>query len=255
MLRGQIAIVTGGAAGLGRSIAIAIAAEDAHVVIGDVDGVAGASTAADIEADGGRATFVTTDVIHDAQLATLVTTAVGLGPLRAMNNAGGWSTNGVQFPEASPSEWSAVLSLNLRAPMLGVQLCLDAMDNSGGGAIVNIASDAALGSSAYGSPEYGAAKAGLIRFTSAVADLASKRRVRVSCIVPHWIGLARARSEFEQMPPGERAKTGGLVSPKVIASEVVRLIEDENSAGLIVAIRANRAPYLLDPAAIDPYAN
>lgn len=254
MLQGQTAVVTAGAAGLGRHIAQHIAAKGAHVVIGDLDPVGGRSAVADIERAGGEATFVATDVTDDDQLRELVSVAARIGALRAfVNNAGGWSSGGLQFPDASPSEWSSVLDLNLRAPMLATQLCLQPMADNGGGAIVNIASSAALGSSAYVSPEYGAAKAGLIRFTSSVRGLASSRAIRVSCVVPHWIGLERAHLELEQLSAHERAQAGGLVDPDVIAAEVVRLIEDDDSGGLVVAIRPDRAPYLLDPTGIDPY--
>ena len=247
-------MVTAGAAGLGRHITRALAAEGAHVVVGDLDSTAGLATVAEIERGGGAATFLATDVTDDAQLAELISAAARAGPLRALvNNAGGWSPRGLQFPDAPPSEWSAVLRVNLRAPMLALQLFLDAMGTEGGGAVVNIASSGALGSSAYGSPEYGAAKAGLIRFTSSVRGLASTRDVRVSCVVPHWIALARAHVEYEQLSPSEQAKAGGLVDPDVVAHEVVRLIEDDESAGRIVAIRPDREPYLLEPAAMDPH--
>ena len=246
--------MTAGAAGLGSHIARAIAAEGAHVVVGDLDPAAGQATVAEIDRDGGAATFVATDVTDDAQLSELISAAARLGPLRALvNNAGGWSPRGLQFPQAPPPEWSAVLDLNLRAPMLAVQLFLEAMEDNGGGAVVNIASSGALGSDAYGSPEYGAAKAGLIRFTSSVRGLAATRGVRVSCVVPHWVGLPRAEVEYERLSPSERAEAGGLVDPDVIAAEVVRLIEEDGSAGRVVAIRADREPYLLDPAGIDPH--
>jgi NAD(P)-dependent dehydrogenase (short-subunit alcohol dehydrogenase family) len=223
-------------------------------VIGDLDPVGGRSAIAEIERAGGEATFVATDVTDDDQLRELVSVAAQVGTLRALvNNAGGWSPGGLQFPDASPSEWSSVLNLNLRAPMLATQLCLEPMASNGGGAIVNIASSAALGAGAYGSPEYGAAKAGLIRFTSSVRGLASSRGIRVSCVVPHWIGLERAHLEFEQLSEHEQAQAGGLVDPNVIAAEVVHLIEDDDSGGLIVALRPDRAPYLLDPTGIDPH--
>jgi NAD(P)-dependent dehydrogenase (short-subunit alcohol dehydrogenase family) len=160
---------------------------------------------------------------------------------------------GLGYPDAPASEWSAALSLNLRAPMLAVQLFLEATEGHDGGAVVNVASSGALGSSAYGSPEYGAAKAGLIRFTSSVRGLAPSRAIRVSCVVPHWIGLERAHLELEQLSAQERAQADGLVDPNVIAAEVVRLIEDDDSGGLVVAIRPGRAPYLLDPTGIDPH--
>ena len=62
-----------------------------------------------------------------------------------------------QYPDSPPSEWSQVLNLNLGAPMLATQLCLEPMEANGGGAVVNIASSAGLGPDAYASPEYGRA--------------------------------------------------------------------------------------------------
>ena len=126
------------------------------------------------------------------------------------------------------------------------------MRASGGGAIVNIGSSAALGPDAYDSPEYGTAKAGLIRFTSTVSGLSSLG-IRVSCVVPHWIGLDRARAEHERMSAEERAQFGDLVDPHVAARAVVALIEDDSSGGRIVALRPGHPPYLLDPAGIDPH--
>ena len=71
------------------------------------------------------------------------------------------------------------------------------MINSGG-SIVNVASSGGICSRAYSSPEYGAAKAGLIRFTSCVADWADSHRIRVNCVAPHWIG--RDRGIVDELP-------------------------------------------------------
>lgn len=106
-----------------------------------------------------------------------------------VNNAGGWLP-GPQYPDGR--EWRRSVDLNLVMPMLAAQLAVPMMINSGG-SIVNVSSSGGMGSRAYGSPEYGAAKAGLIRFTSCVADWADGHRIRVNCVVPHWIGLDRAR--------------------------------------------------------------
>ena len=72
-------------------------------------------------------------------------------------------------PTRARREWGATLDLNLRGPMLATQLALEPMRAAGGGAVVNVASTAGLGLAPYVSPEYGAAKAGLIRFTSTLA--------------------------------------------------------------------------------------
>jgi 3-oxoacyl-[acyl-carrier protein] reductase len=231
-----------------------IAAHGAHVLIGDLDPDAGRAVVAEIEGDGGSATFVRVDVTDDEQLSQMVAKATELGPIRALvNNAGGWSSSGLQYPVSTPADWSRVLDLNLRAPMLATQLCLEPMRSNGGGAVVNVASSGGLGPDAYGSPEYGAAKAGLIRFTSALRGLTATHGIRVSCVVPHWIGLARAQAEFALLSAEEQDRSGGLVDPDVVAAEVVHLIEDDESSGHIVAIRAHQPPYRLDAAGMDPH--
>ena len=117
---------------------------------------------------------------------SLVRQAAELGEVEVLiNNAGGW-LSGPQFPDGD--HWFQSLDLNLRMPMLATQLCLPLMEAAGGGAVANIASSGGLEPIGYGSPEYAAAKAGLIRFTTAVRDAALRRKVRVSCVVPHWMG-------------------------------------------------------------------
>ena len=114
-----------------------------------------------------------------------------------VNNAGGGGHVPPHFPDASPAQWGATLDLNLRGPMLATQLALEPMRAAGGGAVVNVASTAGLGLAPYVSPEYGAAKAGLIRFTSTLAGLDG---VRVNCVVPDWIDTERG--------DGRRARRG-----------------------------------------------
>jgi hypothetical protein len=70
-------------------------------------------------------------------------------------------------------------------------------------------------------------------------------------VVPHWIGLARAIREFEQMTERDRVNSGGLVDPEVVADTVVDLALDQSSARIVV-IRAHRDPYDVDPASPDP---
>jgi NAD(P)-dependent dehydrogenase (short-subunit alcohol dehydrogenase family) len=133
------------------------------------------------------------------------------------------------------------VALDLETPMLATQLCLEPMRAVGGGAVVNVSSSAGLGAAAYDSPEYAAAKAGLIRFTTAVAGVAGSHRVRVSCVVPHWIGLPRAYDEWSRMSEDQRAASGGIVPTHEVVDAVLDLAEDPRSAGRVVELRG-RAP-------------
>jgi NAD(P)-dependent dehydrogenase (short-subunit alcohol dehydrogenase family) len=252
-ITGRVAVVTAGASGLGRHITVALQSRGARVVIGDLDADAGARAAVELSKQGSEVRFLAVDVTDDSELEELILAARRVGPLGVLvNNAGGWSPTGRQWPEAPAPDWSNVLELNLRTPMLATQLALPLLRRAGGGAVIHIGSSGGLGPDAYGSPEYGAAKAGLLRFTSSLRRLGVEG-IRVSCVVPHWIGLPRAEREYEALTAEEQRQSGGLVAPETIAAEVVRLAEDDDSAGAIVALRAGRPPYPLDPAGIDPY--
>jgi NAD(P)-dependent dehydrogenase (short-subunit alcohol dehydrogenase family) len=241
-LRGRVAIVTGGAAGLGLAVARRLAAEGVTIVVADIDEGAGARIAAELGARGG---FVRADVRVGGDLERMVAFACdrfgGLDVL--VNNAGG--VGAANFPEAGPLEWRATLDLNLTAPMLATQLALEPMRLRGGGAVVNIASSAGLGLEQYDSPEYGAAKAGLIRFSTTLAGLREAMNVRVNCVVPDWIGTDRARAELAAMSPAERAAAPPLLDPDDIARQVIALARDESAAGRVMVMRGGEPPRLL----------
>jgi NAD(P)-dependent dehydrogenase (short-subunit alcohol dehydrogenase family) len=245
-----IAVVSGGAGGLGSHIVSALLPRGFHVVIADVDAGEGERQVRAIEDECGAATFVQADASRADQVVDLIESADRLGPLKALvNNAGGWLP-GPQYP--SGDSWRRSVDLNLVMPMLATQLSLPLMAAAGGGAVVNVASSGGWESTPYGSPEYGAAKAGLIRFTTAVVDAAAKHWVTVNCVVPHWIGLPRAVQEFNRMTPEERKRSGGLVPPEIVASTIVELLTDPDVTGRVMILRAGHQPYQADPAAADP---
>lgn len=233
-LDGKVALVTGAGAETGRAIALRLAAGGALVVVADVDRAGAEATADAIEAQGGHAAAIEADVTDDDHVRRMIAFAGrdGGGPHVLVNNAGGWGE--ANYPDATPGQWSATLDLNLRAAMLATQLALEPMRAAGGGVVVNIASTAGLGSDAYASPEYGAAKAGLIRFTTSLAELAD---VRVNCIVPDWIATERAHGELERMTAAERAAAGALVPMADVAAAVIAFIHDDDLAGRVVVLR------------------
>ena len=151
-ISGAVALVTGAAAGAGRAIAGGLAGAGARVV--------GVDRAA---VEGG----IRLDVTDDALVAVLEE----VRPDVLVNNAGGGGHVPPHYPDAAVTEWGAWLDRNLRTPMLATQVAL----RCGAGAVVNVASMAGLGAEPHASPEYAAAKAGLIRLTTALGD------PRVSC--------------------------------------------------------------------------
>ncbi len=227
--------MTGGAAGLGSFVVDHFAAAGARVVVADLAS----------KEVGSEVAFVRADARVGADLEGAIAFACdrfgGLDVL--VNNAGG--VGSACFPEASADEWRSIVDLNLVGPMLATQLALEPMRARGGGAVVNIASSAGLGLAPYDSPEYGAAKAGLIRFTSTLAGLRETMNVRVNCVVPDWIGLDRAHAELAAMSPEEQAAAPPFVEPSDIADVVADLACDESLAGRVVVMRGGEPARLL----------
>jgi NAD(P)-dependent dehydrogenase (short-subunit alcohol dehydrogenase family) len=235
-----VAVVTGAGAETGRAIALRLAAARALVVVADIDQAAAESTVEAIADQGGHAAAIAADVTDDGDVRRMIEFAGrdGGGPHVLVNNAGGRGET--CYPEAAADQWSATLDLNLRAAMLATQLALEPMRAAGGGVVINIASAAGIGSEPYASPDYGAAKAGLIRFTTSLGDLGERMNVRVNCIVPGWIETDRARNELERMTRAERAAAGPLVPMTDVAAAVIAFIGDDHLAGRVVLLRGGR---------------
>jgi NAD(P)-dependent dehydrogenase (short-subunit alcohol dehydrogenase family) len=209
-LAGRVAIVTGGAAGIGRAIVERLAAEGATVVVADVDAT---------EVKSGR--YFRADIaVADDVRALVVFTLRELGRLDVLvNNAGGVFET-----------WQKTVDVNLNGLVLATQLALEKM--RGQGVIVNVSSVAGLGTTAYGSPDYAAAKAAVIRFTTA---LGTHRGVRVNCVCPDWVDTPAVRRDLATMTPEERAHVPPLVPAEEIAAIVLDLVRDDSLAGRIVA--------------------
>jgi NAD(P)-dependent dehydrogenase (short-subunit alcohol dehydrogenase family) len=248
-IEGRVGIVTGaGAAGTGRAIALRLAREGAAVVVADIDQRGAEETVRRIEVGGGRAAVVRADMRSADETATMMALAERtFGGIDILVNNAGW-TDPPHFPDGSPAHWEATLDLNLIGPMRATQLAIRSMERTAGGAVVNISSVAGLGYRPHESPEYAAAKAGLIRFTATLAPLRERMNVRVNCVVPHWIATEHVKAAIAQMSPEERAQVPERLNlPEEIADAVIEFVRDDDLAGRVMVCWCGEPRQLIDP--------
>lgn len=235
MLRDKVCVVTGGASGIGRAIALAWAHEGARVVVSDLAAArdAGEATAAQARAAGAEAEFVAADVARDEDCAALVTRTVArFGRLDAACNNAGVGGGIAPVADYPLDEWQRVLSVNLTGVFLCMRHQIPALLAAGGGAIVNIAS--ILGAVGFGgAPAYTAAKHGVLGLTKVAAIDYAARGVRVNAIGPAFIHTPMIAG-LEQDPGTLQALTamhpiGRLGRPEEVAELVAWLCSDRAS--------------------------
>jgi NAD(P)-dependent dehydrogenase (short-subunit alcohol dehydrogenase family) len=190
-LKDRVAIVTGGARGIGAGIARCLAAEGARLGLLDIDGADAEATAKTL---GIEAIGVGADVSDEKQAAKAVDrVAAHFGGLDIMvNNAGGGNPNSGGVPIGNPftnidqTGWDEQLATNLRTTFAGSKAAIPHLQKRGGGSIVNIASIAGLMPSVP-IPAYGAAKAGVISLSKTLALELGARNIRVNAICPGFL--------------------------------------------------------------------
>lgn len=181
-LADKVAVVTGGASGLGGATVERFVAEGAQVVIGDVDEERGRALAAEC---GGNARFERVDVADEEQMSRLVAVAVEtFGALNVMvNNAGISSAMHKSFLHDDLADFDRVMSVNVLGVMLGTREAARHMADNGGGSIVNLSS---IGGTQAGGGvmTYRASKAAILHFSKSVALELAPYDIRVNCLAP-----------------------------------------------------------------------
>lgn len=187
-LDGKVAVITGGAGGLGAGLVRRFAAEGAKVVFGDVDEINGAALAAELGPD---THFLRNDVTDLDQVAALVNAAVEkFGGLHVMvNNAGVSGTMHRRFLEDDLADFDSVMRVNVRAVMAGTRDAARHMAEHGGGSIINLTSIGGI-QAGGGVQTYRASKAAVIQFTKSVAIELAHYEIRVNAIAPGNIRTA-----------------------------------------------------------------
>ena len=238
-LQDKVALVTGGATGLGKSIAQRLAAAGANLVITDVQASAGEATAAEC-----GFMFLEHDVTQEDQWNRVIEhLAIRYGALHVLvNNAGVAGSLDCGNPETLRlSDWRAVHRVNVEGALLGCRGAIPLMRNSGGGSIINISSIASEWPAPDSMP-YGASKAAVRHLTTSVAVYCARKGYKIRCNSVHpgtcltamvkggAAGFARSRGtrpDDELRLMRSKIPIGEFIEPEDIANAVLFLASDE----------------------------
>ncbi|HEY6009830.1 MAG TPA: 3-oxoacyl-[acyl-carrier-protein] reductase [Nitrospirota bacterium] len=220
-LSGKTALVTGAAQGIGRDIALALAADGADVAICDVNLEAAQKTSGDIEAKGRKSLALKANVAASADVTAMVDQVVEkFGRIDILVNNAGITRDGLIL-RMKDEDWDLVLSINLKGSFLCTKAALKYMTKQRGGTIINIASIVgAMGNA--GQANYVASKAGLIGLTKTIAREYANRGITANAVAPGFIDTAmtQALSENVRTELAKQIPMGKLGTPEDVANAV-----------------------------------
>jgi len=232
-LENKVALISGGARGMGAAEARMFAQEGAKVVIGDVLEAEGRQVEAEINEVGGECVFVHLDVTQEAEWQKAVGTAVDrFGKLDILVNNAGIALRGV-LEDTSSEDWDRVMNVNAKGVFLGTKAAIPEMRKAGGGSIVNISSMSGMVGQSYIQPVYNASKGAVRIFTKSAAIQYAKEGVRVNSVHPGPIDTPMAGERLTnaelQRQADERSPMGRTAHPDEVAYGVLFLASDEAS--------------------------
>jgi NAD(P)-dependent dehydrogenase (short-subunit alcohol dehydrogenase family) len=198
ILRNKVALITGGASGIGRATALLFAREGAAVAIVDINAELGQSAVKEIETLGGRAIFITCDVtkVEDCQRAVETTVATFGGLDILFNNAG--IIRRANVLTTTEAEWDRVMAVNVKSIFLMSKVAIPQIEKRGGGSIINTSSGWGL-KGGGNSVSYCASKGAVINMTRAMAIDHGRQNIRVNAVCPGDTDTPMLRNEAKQL--------------------------------------------------------
>jgi NAD(P)-dependent dehydrogenase (short-subunit alcohol dehydrogenase family) len=257
-LEGKIAVITGGASGIGRGMAESFAAAGMKLVLADVDAERLAGVARELEKTGAEVEAVPTDVSKQAEVDRLARRALdAFGAVHVVCNNAGVAHGGVPTWESTLHDWEWIVGVNLMGVVHGVRAFTPLLLEQGEGHIVNTASMAGLISGA-GNALYGVTKHAVVALSEALwNELAAQPggRVHVSVLCPGWINTQILHSSLRNRPeavrhhtPEVRTSPEAEIRRKQVESLLASGLEPRRVGELVLdAIRAERFWILTHP--------
>ncbi len=233
-LEGKVALISGGARGMGAAEARLFAGEGARVVIADILDDAGKRVEAEIAESGGKAVYARLDVTSEDGWRRAVQTAVDrFGRLDVLVNNAGIGGNWGKIDDTSVEQWDEMMDVNAKGVFLGTKVAIPEMRRAGGGSIVNISSQLGLVGSDFANAEYHASKGAVRLLTKAAAIQYAGEGIRVNSVHPGPVVTpmtekARSDPEMSKTIVG-RIPLGRYGQPEEVAYAVLFLASDESS--------------------------
>src|SRR5579884_2009873 len=234
ILEGRVALVTGGASGIGRAVCLRAAAEGARVAVADVNGAGAEAVAAEITAAGGQAMPVVMDVTRRASVVAGVDEVTrAWGGIDILANVAGWDRI-TRFVDTTEEFWDTVIAINYRGVLATCHAVLPQMIARQRGVIVNVSSEAGRAGSS-GEAVYSGAKGAVIAFSKALAREVAPSGIRVNVVAPGLTDtpllrrLAAEGNEKLIQAIVRATPLGRLATPEEVAAAVVFLASDEAS--------------------------
>ncbi|HET7579493.1 MAG TPA: SDR family NAD(P)-dependent oxidoreductase [Bacillales bacterium] len=234
-LQDRTAIVTGSGRGIGKAIAMKLAAEGAKVAVADIDEESASATAAEIREQGSEALAVKADVTDLAAVEAMIEKVhKAFGRIDVLVNNAGWDKV-EPFLKNSPDDWDRVISINLKGVIHMSRTVLPLMIENGYGKIVNIGSDAGrVGST--GEAVYSATKGGIIAFSKTIAREMAKHHINVNVVCP-----GPAKTALFQKVVKDNPKLGTALEKAI---PFRRLAEPDDIANAVCFFASDEASYV-----------
>ena len=244
-LHDRVAIVTGGAQGIGRAIGLLLAQNGAQIVIADINDKQAEETAQEIGLLGRKSIAVKVDVSNFSEAENLGKTVFdAFGRIDILVNNAGITRDGL-FLRMKEEEWDAVIAINLKSVFNCSKAVIRYMGKQRGGKIISVASVVGqIGN--IGQANYGASKAGIIGFTKTLAREFASRGIMVNAVAPGFIETGMTRTLSEKVREGfvSNIPLGRMGTPEEIAEAVLFLATDASNYITGQVINVNGGLYM-----------